>query len=500
VLRLYQDRSDQEVKVDLRKWQGVKTIEFGHYVTDADLGKFDCPESVEEVVFRHAGFSAAGMKAVAQWRSLRTLRFIFGEVSEDMLAALVDLRGLETLELFNAHTLLTEAHVAQISHLRGLRSLSLNMLSTEEAAAFTTLRAMVKLRELSLGLSGGVSDATLEAVACLKGLTTLALGYDVRATAIGQLRALRRLRTLSLHSVAVTERVAVELKQLPCLQELQLHDSEVTAEGMSGLAELPGLSDLVIYGRGHPVGQHVRDLAGSASLRRLEFHCVWLDDAGMRAIGQLANLRELHFGPVQLGDERFLALRSAESLQYLNVEPLAAGDDFNDKDLKALRGHPGLRKLELFLPDITAAGLRELRSLPKLAVLRIEMGRITDEGMAALQAIKTLRELDLERARITDAGVARLRHFPALRVLSLANARTLTDVGAKELAPLSALEELDLSGTDLTDAGLRELEALRGLRVLRLKEMQHVTADGVRKLRAALPNTRIATSARSMKD
>jgi hypothetical protein len=95
-------------------------------------------------------------------------------------------------------------------------------------------------------------------------------GFDDAALqrAVRPLSRLRRLKSLSLRSVAITDAGLSCLKEIPQLEELDLSDTRVTDAGLPHVAELPNLQSLSL-GWTHVTDGGLKQLKGMAALQHL---------------------------------------------------------------------------------------------------------------------------------------------------------------------------------------------------------------------------------------
>ncbi|RCS52909.1 hypothetical protein DTL42_08775 [Bremerella cremea] len=148
-----------------------------------------------------------------------------------------------------------------------------------------------------------------------------------------------------------------------------------------------------------------------------------------------------------------------------------------DKDLALVTGLPNLTVLDLRGTQITDDALAHLTGLPKIEQLYVGGSVVTDT------------EPTLFHARFTDDAIKPLVELSTLKVLSLAK----TDLGDKaiqQLPQLANLEVLFLLGTNVSDDSLDALAQMTSLKELYLQETK-ITPEGLKKLRTALPETKI---------
>ena len=97
---------------------------------------------------------------------------------------------------------------------------------------------------------------------------------------------------------------------------------------------------------------------------------------------------------------------------------LSSGDA-SDATLAELPKLVALKKLRLFGPGFTDAGVAGLSALGALQSLTLEKTDVTDEALVQLAKMRGLRELKLPYAAITDSGLQALQDLSQLRSLQL---------------------------------------------------------------------------------
>lgn len=79
-----------------------------------------------------------------------------------------------------------------------------------------------------------------------------------------------------------------------------------------------------------------------------------------------------------------------------------------DAGLVHLKELTGLQELRIFDANITDAGLENLRGLKKLTYIRLVRVNITDAGLLHLEGLKSLNKVHLWKTQVTEAGKKRL--------------------------------------------------------------------------------------------
>lgn len=110
--------------------------------------------------------------------------------------------------------------------------------------------------------------------------------------------------------------------------------------------------------------------------------------------------------------------------------------------------------------------------------------------LACLAGFDRLQALWLNNTSVNDEGLSALRKCRYLQELSLRDTQ-IGDAGLKNVTHLSNLQFLYLHDINVGDSSLPEIEALKNLKVLCIPGTK-ISREGVRRLRAAMPNTRIS--------
>jgi WD40 repeat protein/Leucine-rich repeat (LRR) protein len=433
-------------------------------------------------------------------------------ITDDELASLVDIPNLESLSL--GGKAITDARLASVGKLAGLRSLTLERTAITDAG-LAQLVGLTKLELLSIG-SPHITDAGLEQIGKLSGLKSLIIdGVDVTPDGIRHLAQLKRLGLLRLHGNAITDDHLVNVARIESLTDLFLVQTAVTNQGLSHLSPLYGLRRLNLSGSSGVKAEGAipweKAKQGARDFEPMVLQLI-IDDrthlhSHAQAIGQLqANaVAELKGQPniaieydeqqvataltitdAEVSDEQIallLQLRGLQKVKLVNAHASKSG-------WSQLRRLPYLVDLVLDLqgPDITDSALRPLAG-NSLTELKIAETRITDEGLRSLKDCEIRRlsiastlmtdtglrhirlgpvsDLRLSSAGITDDGLEDLKRAIGLTLLSLEDSR-ITDAGLPRLIDLRVLQSLSVAGTQVTDAGLASIAKMAKVRALNL--------------------------------
>jgi internalin A len=240
----------------------------------------------------------------------------------------------------------------------------------------------------------------------------------------------------------------------------------------------------------------------------------WATDADVERVAAIKTLKRLDLSLTYVSDRGVERLKTLDQLEELN---LFAAEFVTDAALAFLRGHRGLKTLNLRGTDVTDTSLAYIAELPQLTSIDISFTQISDVGLEHLASLAQLEELRLGGDKISGAGLHVLKLLPKLRKLSFAGiqrrnagwcwAPVVTDLELETISLLAGLEELNIGfgvalgaprpadlgpadseaecriagGTRVTDLGLSKLASLKKLRSLDVSGSA-ITASGVRVL------------------
>ncbi|MGO8690590.1 MAG: leucine-rich repeat domain-containing protein [Thermoguttaceae bacterium] len=100
-------------------------------------------------------------------------------------------------------------------------------------------------------------------------------------------------------------------------------------------------------------------------------------------------------------DDEMKQLKGLPQLNLLDVSATEVGD----AGLEHVKGLSQLQELDVYGTNVTGAGLQHLRGLIRLETLRLYDTKVSDGGLKYLQGLTQLRTLDLRDSRVTDAGL-----------------------------------------------------------------------------------------------
>jgi len=184
-------------------------------------------------------------------RDLPWVKWLFlheRQVTDDSLALLKGLKGLEELSLVRAEQL-TDAGLAHIAELKSLKSLTIEAGENTKLtdAGLVNFSGLHRLQVLYLWPGSAITDAGLAHIAGLTELNELTIfNGTFTDTGIGYLSRLVKLKELHLPFSAYhfTEGGMARLQRLTNLVVLDLQGPGLPARGLAHLASLPNLRQL----------------------------------------------------------------------------------------------------------------------------------------------------------------------------------------------------------------------------------------------------------------
>jgi Leucine-rich repeat (LRR) protein len=277
--------------------------------------------------------------------------------------------------------------------------------------------------------------------------------------------------------------------------------SWITALGGSVTRDRAGRITGVDLGASWVTDSDLPNLAGQASLTKLDLSMTRITDRGLLELRPLSNLADVNFYYAEtVTDQGLAVLKSWKHLKRLDLR----GTKITDSTLQVLNGLTTLESLDIGFAQVTDSGLSQLTALSNLKELSVGGNKLTDAGLQALRLMPAITSLDLSGAQRTDSGlwsvsltesgletIATLRELQHLRL----NGLSISARGLNQLAGLTKLNRLDLqSCSRINDDAVPILKMFPALRVADLSAAA-VSERGIAELRSARPNLRIIRSA-----
>jgi internalin A len=402
-------------------------------------------------------------------RALELATLIKNCATDDDLARLAQVPGIERISMALQLKEVTDAGFALLEGLRGLSSLS---------------------------VSGQVTDRGLAHLRDLKQLTSLSFwGLRITGSGLQHLAGLEHLNDLVFSSAAITDNSLAYLAPFRRLKSLLLSGSPVSDDGLGHLTPLaPTLKRLILRAT-NITDAGLRHIAKLTALNELDLTHTQVSDEGIQHLHMLTSLRTLCLDDThvtQKGIKRLLARLpnpQAVRVQFL----LAPSEDYHHAAaaFEQLGGtvllqesEKGRSKSSVFLQDEwqgNDAGLALLLRLGEVTSIAIETPKFTDLSLAHASKVLSLEGIHFEGSVISADGLAHLQKLPlverlyfgkmvldakfltAIGLLPRIKTLTLNECSVSEsdlelLGSLNRLEQLDLSGSSISPKGIAALK------------------------------------------
>lgn len=320
------------------KWVSFARVAAGKLNT-ADLAKLKALPKLEEIVFGGNAGTDAGVAAVADAvPKLRRLWLFRSAVTDQAFPHVAKLGELEALHL--AGLRITSAALIEVARLKKLRVLELDDTDVGDAG-LEAIRVMPALAELSFKDMRGVGVRGMTALASLRRLDSLHLGFAEIDASLEKLAASRTLRQLVLTRATLDDARAASVAKIKTLRVLVLSYTPITDGALAHVASLPNLATLEL-----------------ASTR--------ITDDGVKALGQVRTLIDLDLTDTATGDAALDALLDLPKLTSLVLR----GTKVTDAGAAKLARVKTLKHVELAGTAVTEEGVKTLaKALPEARVV-----------------------------------------------------------------------------------------------------------------------------------
>jgi Leucine-rich repeat (LRR) protein len=351
-------------------------------LTQAERGRPTGPDDVVLLDLSYAQVTGKGLKELAVFKNLDTLRLLQTKVTDGM-KALTELKHLAALSVSAYNAVPSDLH--ELAALDSLEALEIGSRLGPEGA-----RAVASIPNL-LDLYAYMNDEEVAEVAVMKRLRTLRTGGSGLTDA--GMRHVAKIKTLT--AVAVTgalvgDEGAKALATLPALEHLDLTQTRVGDEGMKALARVKSLKTLRL-------GDRKVTEAGIVALAGLD-NLVALDLSG-------ANLWPT--GPKRTEEDpdspALAALATLKNLQYLDL----SSSLLPKTGVTALSGLSKLRALNLDNTATQAGGWVCFTGTESLTWLRLP--RVRREDAPELMMFKNLAQFQMDAFFLWDTDRAKIR-------------------------------------------------------------------------------------------
>lgn len=269
----------------------------------------------EERSAHHLIISLGGKVLAAEDGHITRVSLAETSVTDDQLTEISRLSLLKELDLSK-----TKVSNVGVRYLPAFANLEiLYLYDCSDVTSLDGLQNLKKLTLLELDYLN-VTNNELQHLAELKGLKTLSLYVVSSVTDAGlvHLRELRNLKKLSLDGTKITDRGLDELKSLRNLEILSLSSNEITDDGLKTLQYFPKLEQLWL-GYTKITDDGLAHLTPLANLFNLQIRHTGITDAGLPLLKNLPNLRHLNLTGTLVSDEGVTRLKKElPDLMYID--------------------------------------------------------------------------------------------------------------------------------------------------------------------------------------
>ncbi len=238
--------------MELAKLQHLERLDLSHTrITDEGMLHLKTAPRISELNLFYAEWvTDQGMAAIANWKRLKRLNVRGTRISDGTLELVSRLTGLEVLDI--ANTQVTDNGLDYLITLTSLKELAigrgrlsdnalelLKMLPTLTSLDLSGARAAPPDQSRRRAGAGGMPESTVRAIAVLKDLRTLKLGYsNITGDGLRILSALEHIEKLGLEAcTGIDDSGAAELANWKGLKYVDLQGTRVTRQGVEGLGK-----------------------------------------------------------------------------------------------------------------------------------------------------------------------------------------------------------------------------------------------------------------------
>jgi hypothetical protein len=428
----------------------------------------------------YTGVTDAGLKHVAQVKSLRWLRLRTGRIWGPGLAELANLPHLERLCIWGNEQQLSDRHIQYLEGLTHLKSLTL------------------------WGVAGGLSDASLASIGKLRNLEELHfIGWDkgpsLTPAGMTHLMGLKKLRGIAFGlmwtirpsgpSGPDCDELARQLARMPQLESIT-GLAYLSAEGMKTVATLRNLKRLHLVLAPRPMGYQgdtgLSHLAGLPSLEELRLDGnPGLCDADLACLESMTHLKDLSLKGEGVTDAAMISVGKLHQLERLDMTLVGV----TKRGLNQLKGLTNLQTLCVTAypdetPPIDEVPLN-ISSLRNLKTLTMQGVALRDADLASLAGMSDLEWLTFN-APVTENCLGRLKGLDSLKYMRIDGISCLSGESLAHLADFPRLGDLHLHGR-ITDAALSKVAGSPYLWSLTAGTDEPIRRETVDRLKQTLP-------------
>lgn len=330
----------------------------------------------------------------------------------------------------------------------------------------------------------GISD---EAVAQLTGHPSLSVlkfaeSRALTDTGVAVAAELPRLSDVSIEDAPITDRSLKLLSQSDTIRRIRMPRTQLTDHGVAYLLAAPQLELLDLVDCVGISDASLATIGRLPQLRNLRVSGNRITDRGVEHLAGLGNLAALGLQQTAVTDAGVTKLTALESLKEINLY----GTPVTDAALDALAQLPRLEKARLRQTNVRGERAGAFAEMQSLRELDLSECPVQDAALEPIGKITRLGSLNLWLTEVTDAGIEHLQNLEELESLNLDNVSGITDAALDTIGQMSKLQLLHLGGTSITDAGLPKLYGLKDLRTLFITRTE-VTQQAYSELKEKMP-------------
>jgi len=239
--------------IELARLPRLEQLDLSHTrITDEGMLRLKTAPRIRDLNLYYAELvTDQGMTAIQGWKHLTRLNVRGTRISDGTLQIASKLTGLEALDI--ANTQVTDNGLDRLITLTNLKELAIGR-SRLSDNALEVLRMLPTLTYLDLsgaraappdlarrkGEGGSMPESMLRAIAELKDLRTLKLGYsNISADGLKILSALEKVEKLGLEACPrIDDKAVSELAAWKALKYVDLQNTQVTRQGVAALGKM----------------------------------------------------------------------------------------------------------------------------------------------------------------------------------------------------------------------------------------------------------------------
>jgi internalin A len=300
---------------DIARMSRLKVLELtGARITDAGLRALAKLQSLEHLELNNTQITNAGLVEIAKLKNLRRLGIANTNVTVEGLAALRGLKHLESVSDLVVDWQQTDAYYLALRE-TGLLHTNGSARSTDDVRATNALG----VKEFwAYGLK--IGDAGLEALTEFRNLEELSIsGSQVTETGVRTILKFRRLKRLVINNnVLVTDAAMQTVAMVEGLTSLGIANTSIGDEGLRCVGRMKKLEWLAISGSKVTNSGffHLRELK---NLQHLVMHNLPVGDEGIAHVASLPRLESVMLGNTQITDTGLMLLAKNPALKRISM-------------------------------------------------------------------------------------------------------------------------------------------------------------------------------------